>query len=638
MAIHFDTRQFLKTLAGVAQGQLQGQMQGRQEYHADQLQQQQLAQQQQEFALHQQQVQNQLDSEAQARRLEPYKVLAPFANRFTPGGLSSYLGDLSAAATPQPAASALAAVPGHRPLMPPGPTAPAQPQQPDWYQQVQAQTTSPTPPMQPAGFEASAQGMIPMGVTQGTTPPPAQTPAPNPLSVKGPAGKTYEIAGVTDKDRAFLNQRYQKAIGLSRQVPPNSPAAAIIAQNQPNVNLDPQTPEELASSQKALMAIEGAMNGIGLNTASAAAGDRKNIDKEIDDLKGVKGPQLASSLANVWRQAKEAESNYGKGGFGFRLQGWKKELDELEGLSQSNDPADQQKAEQLAQTIAGGISSNLKPEQVTARVNAWLKLISKKSYRDKDYNKFSHDKAVSLGIESELGDTNGLAGAALEKAYQSSLHAMVGFSGLDARGQRPLLQDLQRLAQATGRDPNTIPNELARVVTEKDRIAIERGRQGLDYADKAEARAEKRFEMDQQKFTEQQRKLTNGGQLNAAQTLKGYSDQYKNARKALDDYLKSNYGATRDDIDSGDMLDPAQKAKAKALRDTETRAFNAANTFFDKAKSNGKPTSTTTTTTTRAAAQGPSVEYRAAFNRIKRDHPNAKPAEIDTFLHGKGLQ
>jgi hypothetical protein len=56
-----------------------------------------------------------------------------------------------------------------------------------------------------------------------------------------------------------------------------------------------------------------------------------------------------------------------------------------------------------------------------------------------------------MGIDSELpsGGT-GLAGAALEKAYQSSLHAMVGFAGLNPTAQRPLLQDLRRLATCDG--------------------------------------------------------------------------------------------------------------------------------------------------------------------------------------------
>jgi hypothetical protein len=116
----------------------------------------------------------------------------------------------------------------------------------------------------------------------------------------------------------------------------------------------------------------------------------------------MQGPRLVQSLLDVADQSTQAEQTYGKSGFGFRLKGFSKELAELKTLAQSEDPADQTKAAQLAQTIAGGIKSNLTPPQMTARINSWLKLIGKYSPGDKNYDAKAHEAAVKLGIESEL--------------------------------------------------------------------------------------------------------------------------------------------------------------------------------------------------------------------------------------------
>jgi hypothetical protein len=379
VAIHFDTRAFLRTLAGVAQGQLQGQMQGQQEHEAYQLQQQQLDRQQQEDALRQQQIQSQLLSQQQDRNLEPYKVLAPFASRFTPAGMAGFATDLSAAAQ-SPTASALGAVPHGRPLRAPVAPQPPATDYPDWSRQVSPQITD----AQPVANEVPGEAMtranpVPVQPAAVTSPTPAPVAAPNPLAVRGPGGKTYEIAGVTDKDRTLLSQRYQRTLPLVAKVPANSPAALIIAQNQPNVDLNPDTPEKMAASQKAIMAIEGALTGAGVNGPAAAKQDRDTIDKEIDAIPGMQGPRLVQSLLDVADQSTQAEQTYGKSGFGFRLKGFSKELAELKTLAQSEDPADQTKAAQLAQTIAGGIKSNLTPPQMTARINSWLKLIGKYS-------------------------------------------------------------------------------------------------------------------------------------------------------------------------------------------------------------------------------------------------------------------
>jgi hypothetical protein len=630
MAIHFDTRAFLRTLAGVAQGQIQGQMQGQQDHEAYQLQQQQLDRQQQEDALRQRQVESDLETEAQRRRMQPYSVLAPFASRFTPAGMAGFATDLSAAAQP-PTASALGAVPHGRPLRAPvAPQAPAT-DYPDWSRQVSPQITD----TQPVANEVPGEAMtranpVPIQPAAVTNPAPAPVAAPNPLAVHGPGGKTYEIEGVTDKDKADIRSRYKSFVGLSLKVPANSPAAMIIAQNQPRINLNPQTTAELSDSQKALETVEGALRGIGLNGPAAAKQDRDTIEQETDKLHGMKGPRLVQSLLGLRDQVKQAQDTYGKKNFGFRLSGFSKELDELDRLSQSEDPADQTKAAQLAQTIEGGITSNLTPPQMTARINSWLKLIGKYSPGDKNYDAKAHEAAVKLGIESELpsGGT-GLAGAALEKAYQSSLHAMVGFAGLNPTAQRPLLQDLQRLARATGRDPKSIPTELQKVVTEKDRLAAQRTQQILDFAVDAEARARRTAEINEAKFQESQKKLTNGGQLTAAQTLGGFFRKWKAATDAKNKFLKDNY-ATESDISAGDMLDPAQKKKAQQLQAAEASAQHDYNAFFSKAQGHGAPTSTTTTTTTRGAISGESAARKAARMKMKKARPEWK----DEFITG----